>query len=157
MPTPARGAAGTSGVGQRQRPWPGAARQLRSQTWRGDRGHRNPMAETAMRTNFKAMPTLPNSAVQVRPTSLIQSPRHQLARDTLGATKERLGKKIREGQNEFVEQRAGLRTEHRMWFFACSNEVRAIHGMTLLRQTILRTTPRQSTHQDATSDTRISS
>ena len=100
---------------------------------------------------------LPNRAVQVRSTSLIQSPWHQLAREALGATKEQLGKKIREGQNEFVEQRAGSRTEHRTWFYACSKELRANLGITPPRQTILRTTPRQSTHQDATRDTRISS
>ena len=105
-PVPARLASG-------QRPRPGAAGQPRRQTLRGDRGHGNPTAKTTMRTIFKATPRLPNSAVKVRPTSLTQSSHHQLARKTLGATKERLGKKTREGQDAFVAQRVGSRIEHR--------------------------------------------
>jgi len=79
----------------------------------GDRDPKAKRAKSVSCTLFKATPKLPNIAVKVRPTSLTQSSHHQLARKTLGATKERLGKKMREGQDGFVTQRVGSRIEHR--------------------------------------------
>ena len=79
----------------------------------GDRDPKGPKGEISAMHAFKATPKLPNSLVKVRPTSLTQSSLHQLARKTLGATKERLGKKMREGPDGFVAQRVGSRIEHR--------------------------------------------
>ena len=79
----------------------------------GDRDPKAKRAKSVPCTLFKATPKLPNSAVKVRPTTLTQSSHHQLARKTLGATKERLGKKMREGRDGFVAPRVGSRIEHR--------------------------------------------
>ena len=72
------------------RPALSRARPKRAET-HGDRDPKAKRAKSVPCTLFKAMPRPPNSEVKVRPTSLIQGPCHQLARETPGATKERLG------------------------------------------------------------------
>ena len=69
--------------------WPALsrARPKRAKT-HGDRDPKAKRAKSVPCTLLKATPKLPNSAVKVRPTSLTQFPRHQLAREALGATKE---------------------------------------------------------------------
>ena len=78
------------GVGGSARPALSRTRPKRAET-HGDRDPKAKRAKPVSCMLFKAMPRPPNSEVKVRPTSLIQIPCHQLARETPDATKERLG------------------------------------------------------------------
>ena len=83
-----------AGTAARRRGLSAASAQPDTAKRAGAPGDRDPKAKRAKSvpcTLFKAMPRPPNSEVMVRPTSLIQGPCYQLARETPGATKERLG------------------------------------------------------------------
>ena len=89
MARPKRGspvsACGDRAVVGLARPALSRARPKRAET-HGDRDPKAKRAKSVPCTLFKAMPRPPNSKVKVRPTSLIQGPCYQLARETPGAT-----------------------------------------------------------------------
>jgi len=78
------------GVGGSARPALSRTRPKRAET-HGDRDPKAKRAKPVSCMLFKVMPRPPNSEVKVQPTSLIQRPCHQLARETPGTTKERPG------------------------------------------------------------------